>query len=132
MPPVLILLLRKLGPYAAVFAAALGLGMYVTHRFDLGAIDAARLALQTQVAADKDAVAKANAQVAADLVALHQAQDAALSAHMQAQAAAQRSAADERAQLAALAAKPGQDALTAPVLAAAMRDIAQAPGGMGK
>ncbi len=127
--PVLISLLGKMAPYVAIAALALVLGAYVAHRLDEGAIARVQLGLAQQQADDARAVAQANAQATADLAAMRQAEDSAMSARQAAQSVAEQSAASEQAKVTAMAAQPGQDAPTAPVLARVMRDIAQAQGG---
>jgi hypothetical protein len=128
MPPILISLLAKLGPYAAAALIAFGGGVYVTHKFDLGAIDAAKLALAAQVQADDQAAAAANAKAEADLAAAKEQDDQAMSQLQIRLSAAQTAGADLRTQIAKQAGEPDQDAPLAPVLATTLDVLAASQG----
>ncbi len=129
MPPILLSLASKLGPYVAAALIAFSAGAFVTHKFDLGAIDAAKLALVQQQQADVVAVAKANAQAAA-AVAAAKAQDDQVMSQLQTRlSATQDAAGDLRAKIAAQAAQPGQDAPVAPVLAGVLSVLATSQAG---
>ena len=128
MPAFLTSLLAKFGPYAAVALVAIGLGGYAMHRWDLGDIQTAKLALANQQKADAQATASWNAQAAA-----FQAQIGTLSNTVQAAHEAQHDAdettgAAQEAAIATQASQPGQDGPVAPVLQAEHNHLEQESG----
>jgi hypothetical protein len=132
MPAILISLLSKFGPYAAVALIALGLGAYAMDRWDQGEIATAKLALANQQLADTQATNAWNEKAAA-----FQAQISSLSNTVQAARQAQQqqdqlAVSTQEAALAKQAAQPGQDAPIAPILQAEHDNLEQMLQGAGQ
>lgn len=132
MPTWAISLLAKIGPYAAAALIAFGGGVYVTHRWDLGELQTAKLALSNQQLADTKANNAWNVKATA-----FEAQIATLGNTVQAarqvqQQQAASTGATQEAALATQAAQPGQDGPVAPVLQAEHANLQQAPQGPGQ
>lgn len=122
---VFLLFLRRFWPYLVTAALCVFAGGCLGYRFELGAVEAQKLALATQQKDDAAAIAAANAIAASELA---QADANANAAEARLASANAQSGAQETtltAQIAAQAAQPGQDAPDSPVLAATLDDLAK-------
>ena len=126
MPPFLISLLLKLGPYAAVALIALGLGGYAAHRLDLGTIQTEKLALAQQQTLDASVTADWNKKAADFHTEIATLQADARTARMAERQGARSATETQLAAQDAQAAQAGQDAPSAPVLLAARAYLAGA------
>jgi hypothetical protein len=116
-------ILSKVGPYLIAAMLFFSAGSYAGYRWELGAADAAKLALVTQQKNDAAALAQANAQAAA---AMAMALDADNAAEAAIAASAKAGAAHDTALTTAIdaqATQPGQDGPVAPVLAKALESL---------
>ena len=125
MPTFLLSLLAKIGPYVAAAAMAFGAGLYVAHRWDLGTIASARLAVSQQQLADAQATAHWNGIAAAFQVKIAGLQNEAQVNRAAQRASAAADAAQQDAQIGNTAQVSGQDMATAPVLLGLRANLAR-------
>lgn len=123
MPEWAISLALKVSPYLLVALVAFGAGNWTAHRFDQGTINAAKLALSQQQLQDAKSIAHDNQKAVQQISAETVTADNVLAAHQGRTDAGLEAEANQRAGIAATAAKPGQDAPVAPVLAATLLEI---------
>jgi hypothetical protein len=123
MLTILLPFLRKLWPYVAIAGFCFTGGCAAGYRFEIGAVDAAKLALAIQQKNDVEAVAVENAAAASEIIARDAKANTAAAGFAAANAQAGQWQTVLTGQIAAQTALPGKDAPDAPVLSAALDEI---------
>ncbi len=123
MLTILLPFLKKFLPYFAIAGSCFTGGCAAGYRFEIGVVDSAKLALETQQKNDAEAVAVANAAAASEIIATDAKANTAEAGLAAANARAGQWETALTSQIAVQTALPGKDAPDAPVLSAVLDEI---------